>query len=67
LRGVEAGLEGGLVGVLSEVGAEVADAFLAGVEELAGWGLVDGVGDLLAEQFEAPLELLAKVVGGELR
>jgi hypothetical protein len=67
LRGVESGLHGGLVGVLSEVGEEVADAFLAGVDDLAGWGQVDGVGDLLAEQREALVQLLAEVVGGELR
>jgi hypothetical protein len=53
LRGVESGLQGGLVGVLPEVGEEVADAFLAGAEDLAGGGLVDGVGDLLAEHLKA--------------
>jgi hypothetical protein len=67
LRGIESGLDGDLEGVLAEVGEEAADPFLAGVDHLSGRGLVDGVGDLQAELVKALLELLAEVVGGELR
>ena len=67
MRGVEAGLEGGLVGLLAEVGEEVAHALLAGMDDPSGWGLVDGVSGLLAEPVKALLELLTQAVGGELR
>jgi hypothetical protein len=55
LRGVDTELEGGLVGSLSEVGEEVADLFLAGVEDLTGRSVVDGGGHIVTQLFEAAL------------
>jgi hypothetical protein len=66
LRGVEAELHGGLVGSLSQVREEVADFLLAGVDDLAGRGLVDGVGDLLAKVLELAAELVQEVGGRQL-
>ncbi len=59
--GVEAELHGGLVGGLSQVGEEVTNLLLTGVENLAGGGLVDGVGDLLAEVLELAAELVQQI------
>src|SRR5262249_4636007 len=42
LLGLEAELDSGLVGDSAEARQEVADFLLAGVDDLAGWGLVDG-------------------------
>jgi hypothetical protein len=67
LRGIEAGLDGGLVGAAAEVGEEVANLLLAGVDDLAGGCLVDRVGDLLAEALEVGTKVFAKVIGRELR
>lgn len=66
MRGVESGLDGSLVDVLAEVGQEVADLVLAGVDDVSRGSLVDGVGDLLAETFEAVAQLFTEVVGAEL-
>ncbi len=66
MRGVEAELDGGLVGVVSEDGEQVADLLLAGVDVLAGGGTVDGVGDVLAELLELAAELLEERLGREL-
>ena len=67
MRGIEAGLHGGLVGPATEVGKEVADLLFAGVDDLAGGGLVDGVGDLLAEALEVGTKLFAQIIRRELR
>src|SRR5262245_63834590 len=53
LRGVDLHLQGGLVGVAAEVGEEVADLLLAEVDDLSLGGLVDGIGDALAQALEA--------------
>ena len=53
LRGVDAELDGGLIGSLSEVREEVADLLLAGIDDLAGRRLVDGGGHLLTQVLEA--------------
>ena len=58
MRGVEAELDGGLVGGLSEVGEEVADLLLAGVDDRPGGGGVDGGGNALTELLEAAAQLL---------
>jgi hypothetical protein len=63
LRGVGAELQGGLVGGLSEVGEEVADLLLAGVDDLAGGGVVDGGGHVLTQLLEAAAQLLEQGVG----
>jgi hypothetical protein len=52
LLGLEAELDGGLVGKLAETSEEVANLLLAGIDDLAGWGLVDGVGHPLTELLE---------------
>lgn len=67
MRGVESELDGGLIGSLSEVGEQVADLLLGSVDDLAGWGLVDSLGDILAELLEAAAEVLEERLGGELR
>jgi hypothetical protein len=66
LRGREAGLHGGLVGLSAEVGEEVADLLLALGDDVPGGGLVDGVSDLLTELVELGTQLFAESVGGEL-
>lgn len=66
MRGFEAELHGGLIGRQAEVGQKVADFLLAGVEDLAGRGLVDGVGDVVAEFLKMPAQLLKEGVGGQL-
>src|SRR5262245_22433847 len=65
LRGIEAGLHGGLVDPATEVSEEVADRLFAGVDDLAGGCLVDGVGDLPAEPLEVGTELFAEVIRRE--
>jgi hypothetical protein len=67
LLGLEAELDGGLVGGLAEAGQEIADLLLAGVADLAGWGLVDGLGHPPAELLELGAELLDEGLGGDLR
>src|SRR5690242_19485650 len=66
-RGVESELHSGLIGGLPEVGEQVADLFLAAVNDPSGGGLVDGVGDIAIESLELALELLEQFVGGEVR
>src|SRR3954468_3221499 len=67
LLGLEAELDGGLVGGLAEAGQEIADLLLAGVDDPAGWGLVDGIGHPPAELLELGAELLDEGLGGDLR
>src|SRR5205807_1496238 len=66
-RGINLQLQSGLVGVAAEVGEEVADLLLAGVEDVAGGSLVDGVGDATAEFLKAAAEALQEGVGGNGR
>jgi hypothetical protein len=66
LRGFESELDGGLVGGLSEVSEQVADFLLRGVDDLAGWRLVDGVSDVVTEFLEAAAQLLEELVGRQL-
>src|SRR4051794_20595662 len=67
LLGPEAELDSGLVGGLAEAGQEVANLLLTGVDDLAGWGLVDGIGHPPAELLELNAELLHEGLGGDLR
>jgi hypothetical protein len=60
-------LDGGLVGRLSEASQQVADLLLTGVDDLAGRGLVDGIGHPPAELLELLAELLHQRLGGYLR
>src|SRR5438105_3793871 len=65
LRGIRAELEGGLVSGLAEVRQEVATLLLAGMEDLTGGGLVDGLGPVLTELLEAATQLFQKSVRRE--
>src|SRR3954467_12273976 len=67
LRGVGAELDGGLIGDLSEVREQVADLLLAGVDDVAGRGRVDGSGHVLAQLLEMPAQLIQEGVGGKGR
>src|SRR5215218_2795687 len=62
LRGVGAELDGGLVGGPSEVGQQVADLLLTGVDDLTGGRLVDRGGHVATELLEAPAHLLRQGV-----
>ena len=62
MRGVGAELEGGLVGGLAEVSEEVADLLLAGVDDLASGGTVDGGGHVLTQLLEAAAQLVQQDV-----
>lgn len=53
MRGIEAELDGGLVGGLSELSEEVADLLLAGVDDLASGSPVDSGGHILTKLLEA--------------
>jgi hypothetical protein len=64
LHGIEAELDGGLKGGSPEVGEEVADLLLAGVDDRPGGGGVDGGGHALAELLEAAAQLFQEGVGG---
>jgi hypothetical protein len=55
-------LEGGLKGGLSEVGQQVPDLLLAGIDDLTGGGLVDGGGHLLTQVLETATQLFHKGV-----
>src|SRR5262245_20719747 len=63
----EAELDGGLGGGLAEGRQEIADLLLAGVDDLTGWRLVDGIGHPPAELLELRAERLHEGLGGELR
>ena len=65
LRGVEAELDGGLERGKSEVGEEVADLLLAGVDDLAGGGVIDGGGHILTESLEVAAKLIQEGTGGD--
>ncbi len=67
MRGIEAELDGGFIGGLSEVREEVTDLLLAGVDDLAGGGEVDGGGHILTKSLEAATQLFQEYVGGEGR
>jgi hypothetical protein len=67
LRGVGAELDGGLVGGPSEVGEEVADLLLAGVDDLAGGGGIDGSGDVLTKLLKAAAQLFQQSVRRQSR
>ena len=66
MRGVEAELEGGLVGGQAEVGEQVADLLLRGVDDLTGRGLVDGGGHVRAELLEVTAQLVEQILGRKL-
>ena len=59
MRGIEAELDGGLIGGLSEVGEEVADFLLASIDDLASGGGVDGGSHTLTKLLEAATHLPA--------
>lgn len=65
MRGIEAELDGGLKGGLPEVREEVADFLLAGIDDLAGRGGVDGGGHPLTKLLEAVAQLFQEGVGGQ--
>ena len=67
MRGVEAELDGGLEGGLSEVGEEVADLLLAGVDNLPGGGTIDSRSHPLTKLLEAATQLFHEGVGGQGR
>src|SRR4051812_29301131 len=62
LRGVGAELQGGLVSGLAEVREEVADLLLAGVNDLASGGTVDGGSHVLTQLLEAAAQLVQQGV-----
>ena len=66
MRGVESELHSGLVGVLSELGEQVADLLLAGVDDLAGGSLVNGLGDVATEALKLAVQLPQQVVCRQL-
>lgn len=53
MRGFQAELNSRLIGELSKVGKEVADFFLAGVDDLTGRSRVDSSSHMLAKLLEA--------------
>jgi len=67
LRGIEAELNRGLVGGLSEVSEEVTDLLLTGIDDLTGGGLVDGGGHILTKLLEAAAQLFSEGGGGNGR
>lgn len=62
MRGVAAELEGGLIGGLSEVGKQIPDFLLAGIDDLTGGRLVDGGGDRRTQLLEPAMQLFHKGV-----
>ena len=62
MRGVGAELESGLICGLSEVGQEIADLLLAGIDDLPGGRLVDGGGHVLTELLETSTQLVQQGV-----
>lgn len=67
MRGVGAELEGGLEGGGSEIGEEVANLLLAGVDDGTGGRVVDGGGNIVTELLKTGLELFEEIVSGEER
>src|SRR5919205_2336394 len=67
LLGLEAELDSGLVGGLAEARQEIAHLLLAGVDDLTGWRLVDGLGHPPAELLELRAELLHEGLGEDVR
>ena len=67
MRGLGAELDGGLIGGLAEVSEEVADPFLAAVDDLAGRSGVDGVGHILTKLLEAAPQLIQQDVRRQKR
>jgi hypothetical protein len=65
LRGIEAELDGGLKGGLSEVGEEVADFLLASIDDRPDGGSVDGGSHTLTKLLEAAAQLFQEGVGGQ--
>lgn len=62
MRGVGAELQGGLIGGQSEVGEQVANLLLAGIDDLTGRRLIDGGSDLLTQELETAAQLLQQGV-----
>jgi len=58
-------LDGDLIGDLPEVGEEVADLLLAGVDDRSGGGPVDGGSHPLAKLLEAAAQQVQEGVGGQ--
>jgi hypothetical protein len=67
LRGIEAELDGGLIGGLPEVSEEVPDLLLRSVDDVTDGGLVDGGGHILTELLEAATQLFQEGGGGNGR
>jgi hypothetical protein len=63
LRGIQTQLYGGLKGGLPEVGEQVADFLLGGVDDLAGGGSVDGLGHALTQLLEAATQEFEEILG----
>jgi hypothetical protein len=55
-RGIDTQLQGRLIDGRAEVGDQIADRFLAVVEDLAEGRSIDGQGDIAAELLEAAAE-----------
>jgi len=53
-----------LLDELSEVGEEIADRFLTGIEEVVGRSLIDSAGHLAAQILEGALEGLWERIDG---
>jgi len=60
-------LDGGLISGQSEVGEEVADFLLAGIDDLAGGGGVDCGRHILTESLEVAAKLIQEGIGGDGR
>jgi len=57
-------LQGSLVSGFSKASKEIADFLLAGIDDLSGGSLVDGLDDSTADFFELGAEGLDKDLGG---
>lgn len=60
MRGVGAELQGSLIGGRAEVGQQIANLFLAGVDDLTGRSLIDGGSDIVTQLLEAATQLIQK-------
>ena len=65
MRGIETELDCGLIGGSPEFGEEVANLLLAGVDDLASRGAVDGGGHALTKLLEAASQLIQEHIGGK--